>query len=150
MTFVMVFSPNFPTRSAFPGTVFLIIAACILFRVQNEYFVIFIKENTKKILRVVAVVFFAITAAATFYGYNCDNEQIQKIIASVQSSDYAKQNIVVVDTLYHVPDIIRKASYFHLTNFAMTDDENDWHNVAFSRYYGIKGIRMIKPAQENK
>ena len=26
----------------------------------------------------------------------------------------------------------------------MFEDENFWSNVAFSRYYGIKGIRMIK------
>ena len=30
----------------------------------------------------------------------------------------------------------------------MSDNENDWRNVAFSRYYGIKGIRMIKQESE--
>ena len=26
----------------------------------------------------------------------------------------------------------------------MSEDENDWRNVAFARYYGLKGIRMIE------
>ena len=25
-----------------------------------------------------------------------------------------------------------------------SEDENDWGNVAFARYYGIKGIRKVK------
>ena len=30
----------------------------------------------------------------------------------------------------------------------MSDDEKDWRNVAFARYYGIKGIRMVKHETE--
>lgn len=150
MTSVMLFSPNFPTRSAFPGTVFLLIAAFILLRVQDEYSVIVIKNNTRTVLRVIGAIFFAVTTAATFYGYYHDYGQIQKIITFVQTSEHAKSNIVAVDALHPVPDIIRKASYFHLTNFTMPDNEKDWHNAAFARYYGIKGIRMIKKNSESE
>ena len=33
---------------------------------------------------------------------------------------------------------------FHIPGFELTEDENNWINVAFARYYGIKGVRMIK------
>ena len=39
-------------------------------------------------------------------------------------------------------------SGFHIPSFELSEDENRWENVAFARYYGIKGIRM--PQKTNK
>lgn len=150
MTFVMLLSPNFPPRSAFPGAVLLIVAACILLRIQNEYSIPLVKENAKKILIAVSAIYFVITASATFYGSYYNYEQIQNLISFVKSSNYAKDSIIEVESLRPLNDIIKKATGFHLMNVEMSEDANDWRNVAFSRYYGIKGIRMIKPAQEKK
>lgn len=149
MTFVMLLSPNFPPRSAFPGTVFLITAACILFRIQEEYAIILIKEKARRFLCGVGIIYFFITATATFYGsyYNC--HQINDLISFVKSSDYAKKNIIEVDSLPPIDDIVYKASCFHILIVEMSEDASDWRNVAFSRYYGIKGIRMIKRESEN-
>lgn len=143
MTSMMLFSPNFQTRSAFPGTVMLIIAASILLRIQEEYSIILIREGTIKFLCVIGVFYFIITTAAAFYGSQYNREQINELILSVRSSDYAKRNVIVVNSLRPVHDVIRKASHFHLINFNLSSNENDWSNVAFSRYYGIKGIRMV-------
>ena len=38
-------------------------------------------------------------------------------------------------------------SGFHTFENNMSDNENDWRNVAFARYYGIKGIRVIHPEE---
>ena len=35
-------------------------------------------------------------------------------------------------------------SGFHLSSFYLSDNKDDWRNVSFARYYGIKGIRMVK------
>ena len=32
----------------------------------------------------------------------------------------------------------------HITDMGISSDENDWKNAAFARYYGIKGIRIVK------
>lgn len=144
MTFVMLFSPSFLPRSAFPGTVFLIVTACILLRIQDDYEITLIKNNAKKFLCIVGVIIFGITSIVTTYGAYYYYQQIQELISFVKTSDYAKRNVIVVNSLRPVPDIINKASWFHLNYYKMSDDENDWRNVAFSRYYGIKGIRMIK------
>lgn len=142
MTSMMLLSPNFQTRSAFPGTIMLIIAASILLRIQEENSIVLIREGTKKIIYIIGAFYFIITTAAAFYGSQYNREQINELILSVKSSDYAKRNVVVVNSLRPVHDVIRKASHFHLINFNLSSNENDWSNVAFSRYYGIKGIRM--------
>jgi hypothetical protein len=144
MSFMMLFSPNFLPRSTFPGTVFLIIAACILLRILDAYEVSLIGKKTKNFICVGGVIVFFITAIATAYGTYYYYEQIQRIISSVKLSEYARTNTLVVKSIRPVHDIIAKASYFHLNYYKMSDEENDWRNVAFSRYYGIKGIRMVK------
>ena len=88
MTFVMIVSPIFPTRSAFPGTVILIIASCILLRVQNDYSVIIFKRKIKNILYAIAAIYFAITTITTFYGTYHYRMQVQEIITNIQSIIY--------------------------------------------------------------
>ncbi len=143
MTFMMLFSPNFQTRSVFPGTVLLIITASILFRVQDEYSINLIKKSTKRFLCFIGIMYFVITTASAFYGCYYYREQINELIEFVKSSDYAKHNVIEVNSLRPVQDMISRLSHFHLINSTLSSNENDWRNVAFSRYYGIKGIRMV-------
>jgi hypothetical protein len=143
MTFMMLFSPNFQTRSVFPGTVLLITATSILSRVQDEYLINLIKKSTKKFLCFIGIIYFVITTASAFYGSYHYSEQINKLIAFVKSSDYAKHNVIEVNSLCPVHDVISSSSHFHLINSTLSSNENAWSNVAFSRYYGIKGIRMV-------
>ena len=39
-------------------------------------------------------------------------------------------------------------SGFHIVQNDLSDDVNSWENVAFSRYYGIKGVRVEKNYNE--
>lgn len=144
MTFVMLFFPNFPTRSAFPGTVLLIISASVLLRVQDEYVIILIKKNAIKFLRIIGSMYFVISVIATVYGSYYDYKQNEEFLSLVKSSVCANKNVIVVNTLPPVNHIISKLSCFHLISHKLTENENDWRNVAFSRYYGIKGIRMVE------
>lgn len=144
MSFMMLFSTNLPTRSFFPGTVQLIIAAVILLRIQDEYSINLISDKTKRLLHIVGLIYFIVSTASTFYGFVYSREQIHKLIFCVKSSDYAKNNVILVSSFHPVHDKIDKLSHFHLIDFKLSADENNWCNVAFSRYYGIKGIRMVK------
>ena len=49
-----------------------------------------------------------------------------------------------------ISDNIEMLSGFHIPGFELSEDENNWVNVAFSRYYGIKGIRMVKEMGQPK
>lgn len=148
MTFMMLFSPNFLPRSAFPGSVFLIIAACILLRIQDEYAIILISKRVKRVVCAVGMLFFVITTVATFYGTYYYGEQVRDIVAQVKASVYANNSVINVSSIRPVHDVINIASYYHLNFYKMSDDEKDWRNVAFARYYGIKGIRMVKHETE--
>lgn len=144
MTIMMFFSPRFPLRSSFPGTIQLVIAGCILLRIQGEYDIEIVKKNAKRFLFVVGLLYMVVTVPATLYGFYDYNSQIKSLIAYVQNSEEAKEKIITVQAIIPVSEALTNASGLHIPSFEMFEDENFWSNVAFSRYYGIKGIRMIK------
>lgn len=150
MTAMMLFSPNFPPRSSFPGTVQLIIATSVLLRIQEEYDMEIIKKNAKKFLCGVGSLYFVVSATATFYGFYDYYKQVQNLLTIVSHSGQAKEEIVTVSSITPVSETVANLSGLHILFYEMSENANDWRNVAFSRYYGIKGIRMIKPSQENK
>ncbi len=147
MSAIMLFSPNFPLRSAFPGTVQLIIAACILIHIQEEHMINIIYANARKLLYYVAIVYFLITSMASFYGFYSYHIQINELLSFIKST---KEKNITVPSLTGAGESINNASGLHLIHYNLSEDENDWRNVAFSRYYGLKGIRMIKEKQERK
>lgn len=150
MTAMMLVSPNFPPRSSFPGTVQLITATTVLLRIQEEYGTEIIKQNAKKFLCVVGSIYFVLSATAAFYGFYNYHVQVQQILSFVRRSEQAKTEIVTVSSVVPVSENIANMSGFHILYYEMSDNENDWRNVAFSRYYGIKGIRMIQPESQKQ
>ena len=142
MTAVMLLAPVFPPRSSFPGTVQLIIASCIIMRIQKEYKIEVVQACARKLLCVVGLVYFIMTASASLYGFYDYYTQMQELLYSVKKINQAKENVITVKPIKKVCDNVNYASGLHLINYDMSEDENDWRNVAFARYYGIKGIRM--------
>ncbi len=142
MTGAMVLSPNFPPRSSFPGTVQLIVASCILLRLQQDCPIVLIKQQARRFLFAVGAVYFAISAVVTIYGSYDYYVQVKNMLLRVKSRD--RQEIITVNSLIPVSETVANLSGLHLLFYKMSADENDWRNVAFARYYGIKGIRMIE------
>ena len=144
MTFFMIFSPLFLPRSSFPGTVQLIIAATILVRIQCENTTEIIKKGARNFLCAIGILYAVVTASATFYGFYDYHNQVEELLSFVQNSKEAKEHVITVNALNPVSEVIENASGLHILSFEMSEDENFWSNVAFSRYCGIKGIRMVK------
>ena len=143
MTTMMLFSPNFPPRSSFPGMVQLVIAACILLRVQEEHGIELFKNNAKRFLCVIAVCYSVISVSASLYGFFDYHAQVKSIVRFITSSAQAKETVVTVPALRPVSETIANASGLHILYYEMTKNENDWRNVAFARYFGIRGIRLV-------
>ena len=80
----------------------------------------------------------------TVYGFYDYYLQIQHMLHNIQNPVYQQKDIITVNPLVPVNDTIAMLSGYHLLFYVMSEDENDWRNVAVSRYYGIKGIRIIK------
>lgn len=150
MTVMMLFSPNFPPRSSFPGTIQLVIANSVLLRIQEEYRIEFIKKGAKKFICVFGSFYFLVSATASLYGFYDYNKQVQRLLSIVNHSAHAKEEIVTVPPLVPVGEAIANMSGLHILFYDMSKDYNDWRNVSFSRYYGIKGIRMIQPESQKQ
>ena len=151
MTGIMLFSPGFPPRSGFSGLLYLIVGAGILLRVQKDYNVLLIQESAKKFLFCVSLVFFIITAGFTFRYYYCGYEYVENLLAVVNNIDNDKKDSVISVKAFKEPsDNEGLYTALHTLSYELSEDENEWRNVAFARYYGIKGIRMIKEKDDNK
>ncbi len=144
MTGIMFFSPFFPPRSAFAGTIFLIVASGILANIQVHYKIGLIQDSAKKFLSYLAVIYFIMTSTVTLYHTQLINGQMLALIAEAKDAGNKKsQEILIVEPFRETKKIEALMSGFHIPGFELSDNENHWTNVAFSQYYGIKGIRMV-------
>ena len=143
MTASMVFSPGFPPRSGFPGTVFLAIASGILLRVQNEYGIILIQEKAKRFLIYMSIVYFGMTVTVALNHYYEMYLYTENIVASAKKVEN-KGRILEVEPEKELSLETHVMSAYHVAGLGISEDVNEWKNVAFARYYGIKGICMKK------
>ena len=146
---VMLLAPEFPERSGFFGTVFLIIAAGTVWQIQEEYTLNLIRDNAKKFLAVTGVIYFVMTFVITLRNFSETNEWQQELLFHVQQTKTENKNSVLSVRPF------RKAgktevlmSGFHIVENDLSDDVGSWENVAFARYYGIKGVRVEKNNNE--
>ena len=150
MTGIMFLSPGFPARSGFSGLLYLIVGAGILLRIQKDYNVLLMQESAKKFLFCVSLVFFIITTGFTFRNYYCGHVFVEQLLAVVNNMDADKRGSVITVGAFKEPsDNEGFYTMLHTLSYELSDDENEWKNVAFARYYGIKGIRMVKAKDEN-
>lgn len=147
MSAIMLFSPEFHLRSGFPGTVQLIVAVGIVLRIQSEYGIELLQRNVKKFLTYVGVTWFVITAGVTFnflYEHYLWNAKLLSTVSTLQMKNNEKDMIECVEPFQTTSKIEDFLSGYHTFENRLSEDEKSWENVAFSRFYGIKGIRMLK------
>lgn len=142
MTAVMIFSPGFPPRSGFPGTVCLAIATGILLRIQNEYGIMLIQNKAKKFLIYMSLIYFGMTTVVAFSHYYGLHNYTENIIASAKQLE-TKEVVLNVSPLEDPSLAEHVMSGYHVAGLGISEDVNEWKNVAFARYYGIKGIHII-------
>ena len=151
MTAIMFFSPGFPARSGFSGLLYLIVGAGILLRIQKEYKVLLIQENAKKFLFCVSLVFFVFTAGFSFRHYYYGYVYVEELLTVVLNTDVDKRDsVITVKAMKEPSDNESLYTVLHTISYELSDDEKEWKNVAFARFYGIKGIRMVKEKNEHK
>ena len=150
MTAIMLFSPGFPPRTGFSGLLYLIVAAGILLRIQKDYCILIIQESAKKFLFCVSLIFFIITTGFTFRHYYCGYVYVGRLLTMVKNIDDEKRDsVITVDTMVEPSDNEGLYTALHTLSYKLSEDEKEWKNVAFARYYGIKGIRMVKAKDDD-
>ncbi|WP_295359511.1 DUF6056 family protein [uncultured Succiniclasticum sp.] len=150
MSGIMVFSPEFPLRSAFPGTVLLIMAVGILLRIQKEYGIELVQHQVKVFFAYVGVISFIITLGVTLhflYEHRIWNTMIVSHVSSCRIKN-DKEKVLCVKRFKTTGRITDFMSGYHTFENNLSEDANSWENVAFARYYGLKGIRMLSTTEE--
>lgn len=149
MTAIMIFSPGFPPRSGFPGTVFLIIATGILLRIQDEYRILLIQDKAKKFLIYMSAIYFVMTTVVAVNHYYEVRLYAENIVTSAKQLE-SKECVLEVQPEKELSLATHVMSAYHVVGLGISEDVNEWKNVAFARYFGIKGIRMVKEKNDNK
>ena len=145
MTAIMLFSPGFPARSGFPGLLYLIIADGILLRIQKEYHLILIQENAQQLLVCVSIIFFLINTGFVFRNYYSYYLQRKSLMVVCEQMDNNKKKYILTVEQFNSPSEHEDLyTTLHLLRHELSENECEWKNVAFARYYNIRGIRMKK------
>lgn len=146
MSAIMLFSPEFHERSAFPGTVYLIIITGIVLRLQTEYGIELLQQNAKRFLTWVGFISFVVSAGFTLrhlYNHHVYNGNLLSHVAALKENGNESQVILDIEP-FHEPDkVVNILSGFHTFNINASKEANSWTNVSFARYYGLKGIRVL-------
>lgn len=145
MTATMLFSPFFPARSGFPGTILLIIASAVLLRLQNENGIVLVSKAAKNFLLIVGVIYFiTTTCVAIQYSYTLNLQMKEIVEEAKQLQANSSDKVLIVKPFKESNGLTELLSGCHVSSFGLSEDMNDWRNVPFARYYSIKGIKASK------
>ena len=146
MSAIMLFSPEFHERSAFPGTVHLIIITGIILRIQTEYGIGLLQQNAKKFLACVGVIGFIVSAGFTLrhlYNHHVYNENLLSQVAALKENGNESQIILKIEPFTEPDKVESFLSGYHTFDINASKEANSWTNVSFARYYGLKGISVL-------
>lgn len=145
MTAIMLLTPSFSLRNGFPGTVQLIISAVILLRMQKENEIKLISSQASKFLLGIGTVYFLLTVVITVpHSYKMHMQMDDLIEKTIMTRKNSVNTLLTVHPFKDSGELQNYLSGFHLSYYDLSEDVHDWGNVAFARYYGIKGIRMMR------
>ena len=139
---IMVFSPRFPPRSGFFGTILLIIVNGILLRIQMEHNIVLLQDSVKKFLFSIGIFYFVMTSIITFHHYYIIHEQFQVFLSDLTQAP--SETVFIIKPFRKASSIEERLSGFHILYYNLSADEHNPSNIAFSRYYKIKGIKMVQ------
>lgn len=139
---IMLLSPIMPARSTFPNLVFLVTAVMLISRCAEIHEVHVVQISLAKFAVLLGTVYFIWTAGFSLWWYHENYLWEKVVIAKVQSI----QESQVLEVMQ--PPIYKGSQYVwlsggHVGSSDFSENENDWTNVSFARYYHIQGIRFV-------
>jgi hypothetical protein len=141
---IMLLTPEFPARSGFSGLVFLTIGVALLICNQADLNVSLVENGAKKFIWIVAGGCFLITLYGTYAGLYSTYRYNQSVVLAVRQHKKAGlASVLEIPAPPKYSETLVWMSGRHIVHLSLKEDERDWTNVAFARYYGIKGVRII-------
>lgn len=144
---IMLFSPESPFRAAFPSLIFLMTAVMLIHRVTQLSEKNIVKAKACSVLSLLWILYFCFTFSTSVVLYYNQHLYMGNMIRQAES--LSGKNLVLKVT--GEPDVLKKwvlLTGMHAFNSPVEKDVNHWRNVAFARYYGIKGIYREEAADK--
>ncbi len=140
---IMLFAPEFPNRSLFPGLIFAILATFSMAYVARKENINILKGN-QNINYALAAVYFIFTFSTTLWWFAQQYHYEEGVLC--QAAQLRGQNkVLLIDQ--EPPNESLKWLYLtglHQYGYGLSADENNWRNVAFARFHDLKGVRLVK------
>ena len=139
----MLLTPEFPARSGFASLVFLLVATITLIRIQSTPKIKLIDTFSQSFIAVISSFYFLISLCAPFAGMLSTYQYDKNVLELVkQNKAIQSQAVLEIPPPPVHSEVLLNVSGRHLVRPCLKGNENEWENVAFARYYDIKGIRV--------
>lgn len=136
----MLPAPAFYPRSTFPNIVFTITPVMVIMRLSHLCDGQIIEKKLVKFGYVMAVLYFCFTYGMTAYNYYGFHQYMGQVIQEAEAIRGSRETLVI-----HYRPNQENWSFktgFHGIYTEFWEDEENWRNVAFAKYYEIAGIRV--------
>lgn len=146
----MLFSPLLPGRSLFPQQVFLVTAVVIM-SVWSEVLQSPVLERCSfRLFYALAVLYMTFTGTVTVIMYGRQHQYMHAICAEAESLR-GKGKVMVISTPPPSDDNYwHFMSGIHMVEMNLPIKDGRWENVAFARYFGLKGVHVAYPVKEEQ
>lgn len=136
----MLPSPAFYPRSTFPNIIFVITAVMVVMRLSYLRDGRIIERKLVKVGYGIAVLYFCFTYGMTAYNYYGFHQYMGQVIREAETMR-GNRDTLVIRYRPNQEDWSFKTG-FHGIYTEFWEDEENWRNVAFAKYYEIAGIRV--------
>lgn len=136
----MLPSPAFYPRSTFPNIIFVITAVMVVMRLSYLRDGRIIERKLVKVGYGIAVLYFCFTYGMTAYNYYGFHQYMGQVIRKAETMR-GNRDTLVIRYRPNQEDWSFKTG-FHGIYTEFWEDEENWRNVAFAKYYEIAGIRV--------
>ena len=143
---LLFLTPTRGIRLSFLNLVFLIIAAASLFRAQERNGISILNEIGQTIFKLLGSVYLSVTIVVSLWGNFIDWVYWDEVLAMINS----EQGNPLKTLLQIEPPLTERngmwlygSGFFHIVGLPVDTDEQGSVNRSFSRYYNIKGIKVV-------
>lgn len=147
---IMLFSPILPGRSVFPQLVFLVISVLLISAQGEVHHAPVLQTSAFHVLYGLAVLYMAFTGAVNLIMYGQQHAYMQAIWEQAESLRGKGKVLTISAPPPASDDCWLLISGMHVVEMNLSNDDNSWKNVAFSRYFGLKGVHVAYPVKEEQ
>lgn len=144
---IMLFSPLLPGRSLFPQQVFLIISVLLISAQGEVHHTPVLQKSAFRMLCCLAVLYMAITGLANLIMYGQQYQYMRGIYAEAESLRGRGQMLVISSPPPATDRWWMPISGMHAVGINLSNDDGNWRNVAFARYFDLKGVHVAYPVK---